>query len=126
AVHAFMQHAYFQKPPPKSLDRDSFRMELSCSPEQGAATLTAITAASIAGALQHFPEPPLSYVICGGGRHNPLLMRMLNQRAGRPVVPIEALGHNGDATEAEAFAYLAVRSIRGLPLSFPGTTGASH
>ena len=90
--------------------------------EDGAATLTAFTARSIAKARDHFPESPREWIVCGGGRHNPTLMREL--RAVLPnVITGEDAGWRGDFIEAEAFAYLAVRSLRGLPISFPMTTG---
>ena len=93
----------------------------------GAATLTEMTAAAVAAALRHFPAPPREWLVCGGGRHNPAIMAALARRlGGAPVRPVEAVGWDGDALEAQAFAYLAVRSLRGLPLSLPTTTGAPH
>ncbi len=89
----------------------------------GAATLTAFTAASIARAREHFPHAPKGWIICGGGRHNPVLMEELRRRLGGDVKSAEDFGWHGDFIEAEAFAYLAVRSVKGLPLSLPSTTG---
>ena len=91
--------------------------------EDGAATLTAFTAASIARAREHFPEQPQLWVISGGGRRNKTLMAMIAGRVEAAVAPAEAAGIDGDAVEAEAWAYLAVRSLKGLPITFPGTTG---
>ena len=91
--------------------------------EDGAATLTAFTAAGIARACEHFPEQPRLWVISGGGRRNKTLMAMIAERVGAAVAPAEAAGMDGDAMEAEAWAYLAVRSLKGLPITFPGTTG---
>jgi anhydro-N-acetylmuramic acid kinase len=124
-VQRFLQHPYFARRPPKSLDRDEFASFAvgNLSTEDGAATLTAISAAAIAQSFAHFPEPPRRVLVTGGGRHNPVLMQMLAARLGRPVAPVEAVGWEGDAIEAQAFAYLALRSRAGLPLSFPGTTG---
>jgi anhydro-N-acetylmuramic acid kinase len=124
-VQRFLQHPYFSRRPPKSLDRDdfvSFKIG-DLSTDDGAATLTAITAASIAQGFAQFPAPPRRVLVTGGGRHNPVLMQMLAARLGRPVAPVEAVGWEGDAIEAQAFAYLALRARAGLPLSFPGTTG---
>ena len=124
-VTHFMAHPYFARRSPKSLDRDEFagfRPE-GLSLEDGAATLTAMTAASVAAAPPQFPAPARRWLVTGGGRHNPVLMQMLAARLGAPVAPVEAVGWEGDALEAQAFAYLAVRSLKGLPLSFPGTTG---
>jgi anhydro-N-acetylmuramic acid kinase len=125
AVSRFLQHPYFARRPPKSLDRDDFAaFDLGApSTEDGAATLTAITAAAIARGLTDVPVPPRRVLVTGGGRHNPVLMQMLAARLGLPVAPVEAVGWEGDAIEAQAFAYLALRSRAGLPLSFPGTTG---
>jgi anhydro-N-acetylmuramic acid kinase len=124
-VQRFLQHPYFARRPPKSLDRDDFASFTlgNLSTEDGAATLTAITAAALAQGLAHFPAPPQRVLVTGGGRHNPVLMQMLAARLGRPVAPVEAVGWEGDAIEAQAFAYLALRARAGLPLSFPGTTG---
>ena len=91
--------------------------------EDGAATLTEMTAAAVAAATRHFPEPAREWLVTGGGRHNPALMAALRRRLGVPVRPVEAVGWDGDALEAQAFAYLAVRSVEGLPLSLPSTTG---
>ena len=85
-----------------------------------------MTAAAVAAARRHFPAPAREWLVCGGGRHNPALMAALARRLGVPVRPVEAVGWDGDALEAQAFAYLAVRSLRGLPLSLPTTTGAPH
>jgi anhydro-N-acetylmuramic acid kinase len=122
---ALLKHDYFNRPPPKSLDRDDFDAApvAALSPADGAATLTAFTAAAVAQAKAVFPEPVVRWLICGGGRHNPALMAALAGRLGAPVAPIEQAGRDGDALEAQAFGYLAVRSLRGLPLSWPTTTG---
>ena len=116
---------YFGQVPPKSLDRNAFRADAvqGLSVADGAATLTAFTAAAIARAREHFPEEPQLWVICGGGRRNRTLMAMLAAHVESALVPAEAVGFDGDAVEAEAWAYLAVRSLRGLPITFPGTTG---
>src|SRR6185437_14632940 len=94
--------------------------------EDGAATLTMMTAASVAAASRHFPAPARRWIVTGGGRRNPTLMDWLAARLGVPVAPVEEVGWNGDALEAQAFAYLAVRSLAGLPLSLPATTGVSR
>lgn len=128
-VAQFLGDAFFEQAPPKSLDRMSFAgISLDgLSPADGAATLVAVTAGAIALARRWFPEEPRCWVICGGGRHNPAIMQALRAalRLGEEgVVAAEALRLDGDAIEAEAWAYLAVRSLRELPISFPGTTGA--
>jgi len=124
-VARFLDQPYFARRPPKSLDRDdfaAFKLD-GLATADGAATLTAITAAAIARARVHFPVPPRRVLVTGGGRHNPVLMQMLAARLALPVAPVEAVGWEGDAIEAQAFAYLALRARAGLPLSFPGTTG---
>lgn len=123
-----MAHDFFHKPPPKSLDRLSFHQALeqisALDGADGAATLTAFTASAIASTP--LPEQPLHWFVCGGGRHNPTLMRLLAEKLSGSVQPVEALGWDGDALEAECFGFLAVRSLRGLPLSLPGTTGVPY
>lgn len=123
---ALLDHPFFGAPPPKSLDRGDFTLQpvRGLSPVDGAATLTAFTARSVAAGLSLLPEPPRRLLVAGGGRHNATLMAMLAQCCGVVPEPIEALSANGDATEAEGFAYMAVRTLKGLPISFPGTTGA--
>ena len=124
-LRQLLSHPFFFTPVPKSLDRNAFASLVyeKLSVADGAATLAAFTVQSILKATQYFPEPPHRWIVAGGGRHNKFLMRQLQKSIKVPVVPIDDLGLNGDATEAEAFAYLAVRSVRGLPLSFPMTTG---
>ena len=125
-VARFLLDPFFARTPPKSLDRDEFRavMPEGLAVADGAATLTEMTAAAVAAALPHFPAAPREWLVCGGGRHNPALMAALGRLLAAPVAPVEAAGWDGDALEAQAFAYLAVRSLRGLPLSLPTTTGA--
>ena len=124
-VVGMMASPYFDETPPKSLDRDDFNIQSvrGLSPEDGAATLTDFVVESVISAQSHFPSPPEAWYICGGGRHNKTLMRRLRRRLPVLADPVEVLGWRGDALEAEAFAFLAARSVRGLPISFPGTTG---
>ena len=126
-VNAMLAHPYFDQKPPKSLDRNAFSLTpiTALSVEDGAATLAAFTTRSIARALDHLPKPPSRWLVAGGGRHNHSLMSGLRTALGH-VDPVESIGWNGDALEAQAFAFLAVRSLRGLPLSYPGTTGVPH
>jgi anhydro-N-acetylmuramic acid kinase len=124
-VSAYLRHTYFSAPVPKSLDRNAFDLALidPLSTEDGAATLTAFTAAAIAKSRAYLPEEPRLWVVAGGGRRNRTLMGMLAGLVHNAVVPVEALGFDGDSVEAEAWAYLAVRSLENLPITFPGTTG---
>jgi anhydro-N-acetylmuramic acid kinase len=121
---------YFSRPAPKSLDRLDFAALIATSgldrlsPADGAATLVAFTAASVASAP--LPAPPLRWLVTGGGRHNPAIMAALRDQLGVPVEPVEAMGWNGDALEAQCFGFLAARSRAGLPISYPDTTGAPH
>ena len=123
-----LDHPMFAIPPPKSLDRFDFPASAvdGLSGPDGAATLTAFTAASIARAREHFPDAPRGWIVSGGGRHNPVLMEELRRRLGVDVMSAEDAGWRGDFLEAEAFAYLAVRSVKGLPLSVPSTTGVPY
>ena len=121
-------HHYFAQLPPKSLDRNAF--DFSCVDDlnlaDGAATLTAVTAVSIGKSAFHFPEEPALWIVSGGGRRNKTLMMILAGEVENAVVPAEAFGFNGDIIEAEAWAYLAVRTAKGLPLTFPDTTGVTQ
>ena len=122
-----LDHPYFQRTPPKSLDRDDFRGDAvdGLAAADGAATLTAFTARAVGAAVDFLPEGPRRWLVCGGGRHNGTLMDMLRKTVGAPVDPVEAVGWQGDVLEAQLFAFLAVRSLYGLPLTFPTTTGAA-
>ncbi|HVI91285.1 MAG TPA: anhydro-N-acetylmuramic acid kinase [Dongiaceae bacterium] len=125
---AWLAHPYFSLPVPKSLDRDAFQafMPEGLSPADGAATLTAFTAATVAEALRWLPQPPKRWLVTGGGRHNPVLMVGLRDYLKASVEPVEAVGWDGDALEAQAFAFMAIRAKAGLPISFPGTTGVKQ
>ncbi len=120
---------YFARPAPKSLDRLDFaaRLEASgvdqLSPADGAATLVAFTAGAVAGAA--LPERPVRWLVTGGGRRNPAIMGGLAAALGVPVAPVETVGWDGDALEAQCFGFLAARTLAGLPVSFPGTTGVA-
>lgn len=127
AVAQFLGDSYFERPAPKSLDRNDFAgfsIE-GLGLADGAATLAAVTARTIALSSKLMPAEPCSWVICGGGRHNKAIMAALSKLLPR-VVTAEEVGFNGDSMEAEAWAYLAVRSLKGLPLSFPDTTGVAR
>lgn len=127
ALELFLAEPYFARMPPKSLDRNDFdeivALVRELSDADAAATLTAMCAAGVAEAMQHCPSPPSRVLVTGGGRHNPVLMQMLQVSLDCPVVPVEDVGLDGDMLEAQAFAYLAVRVARGLPTSCSGTTG---
>ena len=122
---AMLDHPFFAAPWPKSLDRNDFTTQPArgLSAADGAATLTAFTAASVAEGLRLLPRHPIRLLVAGGGRHNSTLMRMIAKWAMLEPEPVDALGWDGDAMEAEGFAYMAVRTLGGLPISFPGTTG---
>ena len=124
ALEALLDNNFFKLAPPKSLDRFDFSSEgvSELSPENGAATLTAFTAAANAQILKSLPERPGRWIVTGGGRHNPVLMEALRSELGATVEPVEVVGWDGDALEAQAFAFLAKRSQLGLPLSLPTTT----
>lgn len=116
---------FFSRPPPKSLDRNDFATLAvdGMSVADGAATLTAFTAASIARIVEVLPQPPLRWIVVGGGARNATLIRMLADRlAPASVLRGSDCGWASDAIEAQAFGYLAVRSLKGLPLTYPGTT----
>jgi len=128
ALATLMSDPYFDRAAPKSLDRNHFSAAAACvahlGDADGAATLSAFTVESTAAALKHAPQAPMRWLVGGGGRKNPNLMRRLAERLRVKVEPVEAIGFDGDSIEAQCFAYLGLRSRRGLPISFPSTTGA--
>lgn len=127
-LQQLLTHPYLTTPYPKSLDRFDFSASMAdgLGTEDGAATLTGFTTGAVGKALDLLPTRPERLVVCGGGRHNPAIMKMLGDRAGVEAVPAEKVGWRGDAIEAECFAFLAVRVLRGLPISLPSTTGAPY
>jgi anhydro-N-acetylmuramic acid kinase len=130
-VDRVLEHPFFAQPYPKSLDRNAFSFGHIGLPqysvEDGAATLSALTAVSVARIVPHLPRAPQCWIICGGGAHNPTLVRMLAERLHpASVETANAVGWMADAIEAQAFAFLAVRTLRGLPITFPTTTGAAE
>lgn len=125
-VAEFLRADFVRKPPPKSLDRgfpDLSRAVADLGDADAAATLVAATVASVAAAFAHFPRLPGQVLVTGGGRLNPVMMAGLRDHLPCTVLSVEEVGLNGDMLEAQAFAYLAVRVQRGLPLSAPLTTG---
>ena len=123
----WLSHAYFAQKPPKSLDRKTFKAfldDVKFLPfEDGVATLTAFTVACLEKAQEHFPQKSSLWLVAGGGAHNPTLLKMMKERLNTLVQKAADKGWDGDALEAQAFGFLAVRSLKGLPLTFPGTTG---
>jgi anhydro-N-acetylmuramic acid kinase len=126
-----LKHAFFAEACPKSLDRNAFAFANIGLPDfsvaDGAATLSALTAASVARIVRHLPLPPKAWIVAGGGARNPTLMKMLGQRlAPATVETADAVGWSSESIEAQAFAYLAVRTLGGLPITFPKTTGVKE
>lgn len=125
-LETFVNHAFFRRMPPKSLDRAAPAPDVTGLRDADAlATLAAAIATGVALAFEHFPAPPIRVLVCGGGRHNPTLMAMIAAGCDCPVAPVESVGLDGDMIEAQAFAYLAARVAHGLPTSAPGTTGVA-
>lgn len=130
-VAGVLAHEFFDLPCPKSLDRNAFAFANIGLPDfsvvDGAATLSALTAASVARVLRLLPEPPKAWIVAGGGARNPTLMRMLGERLKPATVETaDAVGWSSQSIEAQAFAYLAVRTLNGLPITFPLTTGVKQ
>ena len=125
-IRRALEMPFFRRPPPKSLDRNDFAaLRLGdISPADGAATLTAFTAEAIARIVPLLPKEPNSWIVAGGGARNLTLLRMLRERLQPATVEAaDTLGWSGDAIEAQAFGFLAARGLKGLPLSYPATTG---
>lgn len=125
-LRMMLLNPYIRRRPPKSLDHHDFKIDpaLALSVADGAATLTAFTAACVRASVPHLPEPPVEWIVAGAGRRNPALMTALHKALEAPVLTAEEAGWRGDTLEAECIAYLAVRSLKRLPLTFPKTTRA--
>ncbi|HEV2898729.1 MAG TPA: anhydro-N-acetylmuramic acid kinase [Pseudaminobacter sp.] len=130
-VERYLENPFFEKSGPKSLDRNDFSLDLARGLElsDGARTLAAVSAEAILKSVVHLPAKPKLWIVCGGGRKNPHIVGDLRsgaEKGGAQVIVAEEARLDGDATEAEAWAYLAVRSLKGLPLTFPTTTGCTE
>jgi len=128
-VAAALARPFLARMPPKSLDRGDFA-DLAAqvdglSDADAAATLVAITVACVADAITLCPAPPARVLVTGGGRHNAGVMQGLRAALPCPVLPVEAVGLDGDMLEAQAFAFLAVRVARRMSTSGPMTTGVA-
>jgi anhydro-N-acetylmuramic acid kinase len=124
-----LAHPFFGLGPPKSLDRNAFAFTNIGLPEfsveDGAATLSALTVAAVVRIVPLLPEAPRAWIVAGGGARNRTLMTMLAMALSPATVETaDDVGWSADALEAQAFAFLAVRCLRGLPITFPTTTGA--
>nr|MCH9754105.1 anhydro-N-acetylmuramic acid kinase [Alphaproteobacteria bacterium] len=134
-LDAFMKNKFFSTKPPKSLDRNKFKSIMKkvneLATEDGAATLTYLTAKCIQDAQKFFPKPPKKWIVCGGGSKNLFLMDILRKQYNFDIINLEdfhifdVASINPDFVEAQAFGFLAVRSYYNLPLSAPYTTGVS-
>ena len=125
-INRALQMPFFSLPPPKSLDRNDFApLRLGdVPPEDGAATLTAFTVAAITRVVPLLPKEPKNWIVVGGGARNLTMLRMLREcLAPATVRAADTLGWASDAIEAQAFGFLAARGLKGLPLSYPATTG---
>ncbi len=124
-LSSLLAHGYFARPAPKSLDRQDFAHALALVEALPLADAAATLAAFTARAVWALPMPaPKRLLVTGGGRHNRAIMAALRATAPCEVAAVEAVGWDGDALEAQCFAYLAARVLQGKPMSFPGTTGA--
>ncbi|MEH2572374.1 anhydro-N-acetylmuramic acid kinase [Bradyrhizobium sp. AZCC 1708] len=125
-INRALEMPFFSLPPPKSLDRNDFAgLKLGdMAPADGAATLTAFTVAAIARVVPLLPKEPKNWIVAGGGARNLTMLRMLREcLAPATVRAADTLGWASDAIEAQAFGFLAARGLKGLPLSYPATTG---
>ncbi|MEM9470191.1 MAG: anhydro-N-acetylmuramic acid kinase [Pseudomonadota bacterium] len=124
-LETWLGHDYFKRIPPKSLDRNEWDVAeiYDLGLEDAIATLAMFTVQSVLMGLEQLPGAPNSLYVAGGGRHNKFIMHQLNELLSYPVEPVEAIGWSGDGLEAQGFGYLAVRSLLGLALTLPETTG---
>lgn len=128
ALTRMLDSPFFSAPYPKSLDRADFGLDEvgDLSPADGAATLTAFSAKAVAIGLSQLPGKVDRLIVTGGGRKNATMMSMIAECSKIGPLPTEAFGWNGDAIEAQGFAYMAIRRLNGLPNTFPETTGVSR
>ena len=125
-IHNFLKKPYFSKLPPKSLDRSFFSLSLlkKLNIEDGAATLNYLVANSVLKAFDYFPNNPNLCILSGGGRLNKFLVELISNKLKKSKILLaENYNWNGDSIEAHAFAYLSVRKLLNLPITFPKTTG---
>jgi len=126
-VAQWMAHPYFALPYPKSLDRDAWDVAgvADLSLEDGLATLAEFTVQAVKAGADLLPARPEQVIVCGGGRHNHYVMKRLQEALGVGVLSADDFGWDGDFVEAQGFGFYAVRSVLGLPITYPGTTGVS-
>jgi len=131
-----LQDDFFHQAPPKSTGRDYFNIQWLqkkmegtrqiCAPEDIQATLVQLTAVTIANAFINYAPVTQEVIVCGGGVHNPLILKSLARSlADCDVKSTADLGINPDALEAMAFAWLARCRIEGVAGNLPTVTGAS-
>lgn len=123
----FLMQDFFKKPPPKSLDRNSFNWSFLSGPfVDQVATVSTLVVESIIAILPHLPIPPKKWILYGGGAHNTFIVKTLKKYVPTAsVVTAKTLGLSEDFMEAQAFAYLAARCWYKRPITFPSTTGVS-
>jgi anhydro-N-acetylmuramic acid kinase len=128
-LQAYLHHEYFSIPAPKSLDRYDFSIDpvMGLSLVDAMATLCAFSVESLMKGITLTGRSPQTVILSGGGRLNHHLCAQITARLHPITVKnAEDLGWRGGAIEAEAFAYMAARRLKGLPVSFPTTTGVPH
>ena len=117
---------FLKKNPPKSLDRKyfSFNSVLKINFYDACATLSAFTAYTIINDLKKIDNQKI--ILSGGGTKNKFILNLIKENFGNRVVLIDEIYGNAKFIESQAFAYLGIRRVKNLPLSFPGTTGVNN
>ncbi len=132
-LEAMMADPYFAISPPKSTGRERFGAQFldkhagldALSVEDGAGTLTGLTAASLAAAVTSAAVPRARVLVSGGGADNPAIMRELRQRLpDHRVERSDAMNLPAASKEAVAFAILGYETLRGRAANVPRSTGA--
>lgn len=125
-----LKQNYLQKTPPKSIGRNDlenlYEHVIGSDTATGAATLTVFLAESIVESQKFFPDHPKQWILTGGGTFNPTLLRMIRRKLKEPIQTAAELGWDKDTLGATAYAFLAIRSLNQLPISYPTTTGVSE
>ena len=125
-IQNFLKKPYFSKLPPKSLDRSFFSLSLlkKLKIRDGSATINYLVADTLLKAFGYFPNYPDLCILSGGGRHNKFLVELINKKIKKSKILLaENYNWNGDSIEAHAFAYLSVRKLLNLPITYPKITG---
>ncbi len=127
-INKILEHKIFNQSLPKSFSRNDFDEALSplqsLEPQDILACYSQIFAEVLAKDIKIFSKKPTQIIVCGGGAKNKNLLNVLQKKLEDiKILTAQEVGFNVHSIEAEAFAFLAIRRILNLPISFKQTTG---